>query len=302
MNHKVPIHQFLYSTVRIEADLPNGPFVGTGFIAEYKFENNYFLFLITNKHVVDKAIKGRFFFTKANEKNEPILGKRLDIESSFKNTWQFHPGGEDIAFTPLLPLLIHIREEMKENIYIKPIPLSLTPNKEQEEKLTALEEVIFIGYPNAIYDTKSLLPLIRKGITATPIFIDYEERPTFLIDASVFPGSSGSPVFIYNNGTYTDHNGDIIIGNRIHFIGVVSEVLIRKEKGNIEFIEIPTTQEPIISTWQMLDLGVVIKSKVIIETVNTFLEKIKPRLYINKKLGKFDRPQIDINWVKKSDK
>ena len=302
MNLKVPIHQFLYSTVRIEADLPNGTSVGTGFIAEYKFENNYFLFLVTNKHVVDKAIKGRFFFTKADEKNEPKMGDRLDIEADFKKVWQFHPNGEDIAFTPFLPLLFQIERVMEERVYIKPIPLSLIPNKEQEEKLTALEEVIFIGYPSAIYDTKNLLPIIRKGTTATPIPIDYEGKPLFLIDASVFPGSSGSPVFIYNFGSYSDTDGGLVPDSRIYFVGVISQVLINEEYGKIEFKEIPSIKVPTYKTNQILNLGVVIKSRVIIETVEPFLQRIKPKLYINEKLGKFDRPQIDIAREKNVDK
>jgi hypothetical protein len=36
----------------------------------------------------------------------------------------------------------------------------------------------------------------RRGMTATPPQLDYCGRPTFLIDASVFGGSSGSPVFL----------------------------------------------------------------------------------------------------------
>ena len=41
------------------------------------------------------------------------------------------------------------------------------------------------------------MPILRRGTTATPIALNFEGRPEFLIDAAVYPGSSGSPVFVY---------------------------------------------------------------------------------------------------------
>lgn len=279
MNQKVPIHQLLYSTLRIEAQLgENKVSVGTGFIVMYESEGQQYLFLVTNKHVIDGAKIARFFFTKADTDNNPLLGQRFDVNIvDFDKSWHFHPSGEDIAISPISPWFEQIKN-MGERVYFRSIPLSLIPTKDQEEKLTALEEIIFIGYPNMIYDSKNLLPIIRKGTTATPLSVDYEGRPAFLIDASVFQGSSGSPVFIYNFGSYSDADGNVIIGTRIHFVGIVTQVLSKKEHGTIEFEEIPTAKVPIVTTGQMLDLGIVIKPKVIIETIRSFLEKIKQQL------------------------
>lgn len=279
MNQKVPIHQLLYSTLRIEAQLSdNKVSVGTGFIVMYECEGQQYLFLVTNKHVIDGAKTARFFFTKADMNNNPLLGQRFDVNIvDFDKSWHFHPLGEDIAISPIGSWFEQIKS-MGEKVYFRSIPLSLIPTKDQEETLTALEEIIFIGYPNTIYDSKNLLPIIRKGTTATPISVDYEGRPAFLIDASVFQGSSGSPVFIYNYGSYCTSEGTTVIGSRIHFVGIVTQVISKKEHGTIEFEEIPTAKVPIVTTGQMLDLGVVIKPKVIIETIMSFLEKIKPKL------------------------
>jgi len=272
MNLDVPIHQLLFSTVRIEATTSKGIAVGTGFITLYESNGKQYLFLVANKHLVQDATIGKFFFTKSDGTN-PLIGKRFDIEvSNFEQSCFGHPSSDiDVAVMPLLPMLNEIKKQGQE-VYFRSIPLSLIPTREQQESLTALEEVIFVGYPNSIYDTRNLLPIIRKGTTATPISIDYEGKPLFLIDASVFPGSSGSPVMIYNQGSYATPKG-ITIGTRIHFLGLICQVLIREEQGTISFAPIPTLQGPIVRTAQMIDLGVVFKGRVVVETIEAFLRK-----------------------------
>lgn len=76
----------------------------------------------------------------------------------------------------------------------------MIPNEEQIKQMDAIEPITFIGYPNGIWDSTNLLPVARRGTTASPIEVDFEGSPRFLIDASVFGGSSGSPVFILNQG------------------------------------------------------------------------------------------------------
>ena len=89
----------------------------------------------------------------------------------------------------------------------------------------AVEEITFVGYPNGIYDEVNLLPVVRRGITATPVGVDYSGSPVFLIDASVFPGSSGSPVVLMTSGrTYRSRGGGVIVGSRFFLLGLVASV------------------------------------------------------------------------------
>lgn len=269
----------LFSTIRIEASSDSGTSVGTGFIAGYKIKDNNYIFLVTNRHVIEGYERGKFFFTKSDGTN-PLIGERYDVElDNFQRYWKIHPN-LDIAIMPLVPILNKIIENGGK-IYFKTIPLDLIPSKEQTETLTALEEITFLGYPNGIYDEKNLLPLFRKGITATPVSLDYNNLPEFLIDASVFPGSSGSPVFILNQGAYATPNG-LTIGGRIFFMGILSQAFKREEKGDFYVSEIPTKKENIVLTPQMLDLGIVIKSSEIkkfleqtIDDFNSFMERKK---------------------------
>lgn len=148
------------------------------------------------------------------------------------------------------------------------LPTSDFPDPRTIGNLDALEEIAFAGFPNGIYDRANNLPIVRRGTTATPAYLDYEGNPVFLIDASVFPGSSGSPVFIYSTSPWVDRSGDTNIGGRrFMFLGVLSSVFYRQEDGRLEFAEIPATLVPVVKTREMIDLGVVFKARTILETL-----------------------------------
>lgn len=244
---------------------------------EYKKNDKSYLFLVTNRHVVEGANVCKLFFTLANEANKPILGARHDLTiTNFDKMWHYHPDKEDIAVAQFVPILDFIKKQ-NYKVYYRSIPLTLIPTDKQLQSLTAMEDIIFIGYPNAIYDKKNLLPIIRKGTTATPIFVDYDGKPCFLIDASVFGGSSGSPCFIYNHGSYTTAEGGMVIGFRMYFVGVVSAVFTQSKEGIIGITEIPTIAKPVVITELAINLGIVIKPAKILETIEYFLSKNKSK-------------------------
>ena len=114
--------------------------------------------------------------------------------------------------------------------------------------------------------------MARKGITATPPNLDYNGKPIFLIDASVFPGSSGSPVFLYNVGGWRSRTA-LVAGDRVIFLGVLSSVFYRESDGAIELREVPTHVEPLVRTREMIDLGVVYKARTVKETINHLLHR-----------------------------
>jgi hypothetical protein len=231
---------------------------------------------VTNKHVVSNAINGPFTFTRALEK-KPILeqGFKLDVKGQFENMWFGHPNSYiDVAVTPLVSLLDAIKKYDVE-VFFRGISREFVPSIEILKELDAIEEVVFIGYPNWIWDTHNLLPIARKGITASPISLDFKGQPQFLIDASVFPGSSGSPVFLYNAGIYHDKKGVTTVGTRIYFLGIVAQVFYRVDLNKIGIISESTIGIPVAESKQMIDLGIVFKSSTIIETIEKFLQERK---------------------------
>ena len=272
MEIQTTAEQLLFTTVRIETSTSTESATGTAFIFSYERDGKTALFLVTNKHVVANTISGRFFFT-LSDGIQPLIGQRFDIHiDNFEQQWHGHPQPDvDITVMPLVPVLQEIEKSGK-HVFYKSIPHSLIPTQEQITGLDAIEEVIFIGYPSGIFDQKNLTPVIRRGTTATPLQINYDGKPIFLVDASVFPGSSGSPVFICNSGSYSDKKGNVFIGsNRIFFLGVIAQTFIRDDYGKIEFIDIPSAQAPIVKTQQMIDLGFVYKSSTVLETILDFL-------------------------------
>lgn len=263
--------QLLFTTVRIETETPDGIGTGTAFIFSYQQEEKQYLFLVTNKHVISGAINGRFFFT-LSDGQFPKIGERFDIQmDKFEQRWFGHPDSDiDVAVMPLVPVLQEIGKAGK-NVFYRAITHNLIPSTEQNNDLDAIEEVVFIGYPNGIFDSKNLMPVVRRGTTATHLQVDYEGKPMFLIDASVFPGSSGSPVLIANTGGYANKGG-FVVGNRVLFLGIISSVAIREEHGQIVFISSPVSQVPIVKTQQMIDLGIVYKASTILEAVKALLD------------------------------
>lgn len=264
--------KLLFATVRIETvDIKGDTGVGTGFFFGVERNQKQYGFLVTNKHVIKDAPTGRILFTIAEDK-KPVLGKTYWLTiANFDQWWHGHSDPEvDLAIAPIGAAIRSITDKGI-SVYHTFIGEDLTPGQKQLEDLDAIEDVVFLGYPNNIWDDVSNLPVIRRGITATPLAVDFRGRKQFLIDASVFPGSSGSPVFILKTGSYSPRSGGLVLGNKLAFLGIVSSVFYRRTEGKIEMAEAPTAMVPVPVSQEMIDLGLVIKASALIEAVDQFL-------------------------------
>jgi hypothetical protein len=263
--------QLLFTTTRLESLTPNGNSIGTGFFFNYQER----LFLITNKHVVKNTINGHFSMLRSEIKNgieEPLIGTSIMIPFN-ENNFIGHPD-KDIDVTAMnISTIFNNLNDSGNRVFRKNINEDIIPKQEDYDIfISPIEDIIFIGYPSGLYDTKNNLPIIRRGVTASPCYYNFNGNRTFLIDASVFPGSSGSPVFIYYAGTHPGKNGEAYLGNRIYFLGIIAKVYQRQEKGVIKLVDIPTTQALYTEINQTIDLGIVFKSDTIIETMNNYIK------------------------------
>jgi V8-like Glu-specific endopeptidase len=274
MEVKSVAEQLFFTTLRIDTINDSGnKGSGTGFICEHTYKDKRYPFIITNKHVVKNAVKGGISFIK-KDADKPKLGDYFRIEiDDFENHWFGHEDSNvDIAICPLVPIEKHIND-LGIEIFYATTSTSLMPYNIKMDEIDAIEDIIFIGYPNGIWDSKNYTPISRKGTTATPLNIDYEGQKKFLIDASVFGGSSGSPVFIYNSGVYATKNGPAMVGTKIYFVGVVASVYYKNEFNEIVSMPIPTDNKPMAVGKQMIDLGVVFKSNTVAEAIEQFVDK-----------------------------
>ena len=153
--------------------------------------------------------------------------------------------------------------------YFRSIPTSIFADSSRIEAFEPLEEIIFVGYPIGLYDERNLLPITRQGITATHPGIDYQGRPIFLIDASVFPGSSGSPVFLHKPGLSLDGQQLSLTRSNV-LLGVVAESMALQDTSAVE--QLAQQGEQIVRFSQMIDIGVVFKARTIVETMKVALE------------------------------
>lgn len=267
--------QLFFTTVRIDTASPDGGRgSGTGFFFEHLVDGHRTLFIVTNKHVVQGQKGGRLVFLKQKD-GRPSLGDGFNLDLSEHDwplLWFGHPDPAiDIAICALPPLLHFMQKSFGFEPFFRAVTSAMIPNADQASQLDAMESVTFIGYPNGVWDSKNLLPVMRQGTTATPFVVDFEGTPRFLIDASVFGGSSGSPVFLLNQGSYPHKGGGLVAGSRLHFLGVVAAVFFRTHLNEIIVVPIPTQSKPMAQQQEMIDLGVVFKAHTVVEAVDAFL-------------------------------
>ena len=248
--------QLMYTTAPIYAVRnDNSISTGTSFIFSVnQTENTSIPLLITNYHVVKDSLIGyvEMHIAKNGIPTKEVMRVKFDNTVIDSNKL----GQLDIVALPLAGAINDMQGKGKQ-IFFKSIDFNLLPKSDDIEEFSAIEEITFIGYPSAIYDTVNKIPVIRQGITATPIWNNFKGESVFLIDAGVFPGSSGSPVFIYNRGAYPTRGG-ITVGSRIKFVGILKETMQRKKETGLDY----------------LDLGVVINSMAFFDELNKYIVKM----------------------------
>ncbi|WP_433953594.1 S1 family peptidase [Curtobacterium flaccumfaciens] len=263
--------QLFYVTVRLEAQFPDGnTSIGTGFFYDVPTEpDTNATVIVTNKHVLAGASSLTVWFLKKNTDGGPALGHvyPITLGAFSEDNYCGHPDPDiDVAVLPAVPLF-QLASDSGNPLFYRSIVSSSVPTLDQLNDLDAVEDVRFVGYPDGIYDKQNYLPVTRRGTTASYLQHDYEGRPVFLIDASVFPGSSGSPVVIADSASYATKTG-LKLGGRLLLLGIVAEVRITQRVGDL--ITLPTsTIVPRVS--EMLDLGIVYKARTIDECVDVLL-------------------------------
>lgn len=272
------VEQLSFSTVRIEAELPDGSIsTGTGFFYAIKLDNQHIPIIITNKHVVKDTIVGKFRFTLKNESGGPDYGNNFDCQIiDFKDAWTDHPDPDvDLCAMPIAEVQnLTINQSSKEPFYI-PLNSDIIPSLSDIEELIGMEEVKMIGYPNGLWDEIYNMPLYRQGVLASNYKFDWKGKKEFIVDLSVFPGSSGSPVFLLDENGYRTKKGTILGSTRFKLLGIVYKTFLHHIEGDIYSVNIPTNQQNIALSSMPNNLGLVIKSERLLDFEDIFKQKLK---------------------------
>ncbi|MGA2514585.1 MAG: serine protease [Candidatus Limnocylindrales bacterium] len=269
--------QLFFVTVRLDAvgaEDGTGPDVGwtgTGFAYQVPTDRGNAHFLVTNKHVLQYAKQLRVSMIAASPEGTPALGKPASIELAglIDDAWIGHPSPDvDVAAASLSPL-VNFMAAQGTGPFFRCADPTMCLTSERALELDALESVVFVGYPSGIYDTTNLLPIVRRGMAATPMTVDYLGLPAFLIDAAVFPGSSGSPVFLLDRGIYQRRTGGAVVGSRLMLLGVLAQYYSRAVEGPVR--EVPARQ--VASVQEALGLGIVFRAETIEPCIQPLLDR-----------------------------
>ncbi len=268
---------FLRSTVLVTFQTaPNKQSFGTGFFVfrPLKGDKGHVL-LITNRHMLptegsDQFIRIRVAVGPAEKPSVrfvevPVVGQN----GKYLPNVRLHPEqGFDVAVVNVTDTIV------KEGIRAAWIPLDLFATREQlkNENITVGDEIFLLGYPGAIFDARNVSPILRTGVIATVPLEGYafndmlrdrfglpDRIDGFLIDANVFPGSSGSIVVLKQQPTTIGSDGQTVISaaKKIPYVlGIVSSSIL--------------ISDPALGTTQRMGLGIVYSAEAIRAVIEMF--------------------------------
>lgn len=251
--------ELLYSTVKITAYASgNVSSTGTGFFISFANNGEYCIpALVTNKHVIKNIDLIQIICHLDNNLGEPS-GKfiTLDIIINDKSV-VYHPDcAVDLCAINITNLITQAINKGTP-IFYKCLDLALIPDTDDWQYFDAIEEVTMVGCPKGISDEVNNLPIIRKGITASSLANLYNGKQEFMVDMACFPGSSGSPIFLYDKCGYLDRktNKYHMDKGRIHLVGILYAGPLINNNGQIIL-----AQPPQVRVAAMMHLGNAIRS------------------------------------------
>jgi len=156
------------------------------------------IWLIVNRHAIFRKVNGveiepeQITFNVRKEVNGRLEWSPVSFSKDevFKRTL-FHPDKRvDVA-------IISVFDTLEEHFGGSKISLTITSGLRPRPEHVTVEvgdEVLIIGYPKGFYDQANLFPVVKSGIISSKWGADFGGLPHFMIDAKLFPGSSGSLV------------------------------------------------------------------------------------------------------------
>ncbi|WP_225775925.1 S1 family peptidase [Pseudomonas sp. Marseille-Q5115] len=263
MNLKT-LHLFeklLHCVVRIEA-LRNGQSfsTGTGFAYNFTLDNGErFPAIVTNKHVLEGADEISIPITPCDMDGEMEKGYRNIKLSLVEDFIYRHPDDVDLLAFPAHMFFEMLRPNGQQPGFVSLDP-SILATGETFKEVLPLDSLTMFGYPNGIWDKINNGAIARRGVIANLPRHDFLGKPQFVVDMACFPGSSGSPIFLLDNGSYSDRQGNINLGTRVKLLGILYAGPQHTAAGQIIVQPIPTANVPMPITGIPNNLGYAIKS------------------------------------------
>ena len=230
----------------------------------------YRLFLITNRHVLQKASMNS---TELHVRFNRPMGADSSIytiplkETDGSASWIVHPRPDaDVAVITINHK--RLQDDGIEFVFFAGDQGAFTLDQAREIEVSEGDGVFVLGFPLGEAGKERNYAVVRQGIVARVQDWLKGNAQTFLIDASIFPGNSGGPVLLKPEITSiqgTKRN------DRCGLIGMVSSYLTYQEVAISQ-----QTERPRMIFEENSGLGVVVPHNVIQETIQAAVEKLNP--------------------------
>ncbi len=266
-----PSGSLFYTTVRLQT-FKNNQHVGsgTGFFWHTLFEDGASVIsIVTNKHVIGDSDAVSASCHLGTETGRPS-GKIHPFAVSVQlDDLVQHPDPEvDLCAIGLSAIKAECQQAGVSLFYMT-LGAEHVPSEEEWRKFDSIEEVLMLGCPNGLFDEVNNLPIARRGITATPLpTYSYNGKAEFLVDMACFPGSSGSPIFIYPSkeaARSPSTNGRIPY---FFLVGILHAGPTISQTGAIVLAE-----QPKVNLESMMHLGLAIRSPAMLELDRVIRER-----------------------------
>jgi len=232
--------------------------------------------IITNNHVIEKCDKLRTTISfiehgREDQLKDDLSGiavEHIEIEIPLDNQYVVrHPNSEvDLCVISIgTATSVLIGEGQMRHVFLNE---GWFPSPDIQSHLTPIERIVMVGYPTGIWDQENNLPVIRNGLTATHPLVRMNGLDQFAIDAACFPGSSGSPVFLYEDGWVRVGGNSYSPGSRACLLGVLWGGPQMTVQGTMKAMPINTGGDFIPQINTMLNLGYVISYRSIVEIID----------------------------------
>ena len=213
------------STVMLNTQEASGGHQGTGFFYRFLRRNstpNGVLVILTNRHVLKDAEK--LSFKVPVEHNGSDLLQRIDFAYEKINMpVLYHPETN----VDLCALLIQPEYDRLVNRGVRlsyfAFDASFLADEKEYSAMKQLDPFVMVGYPSGLVDDVNMQPIFRRGSIATRPSLDFQGRREFVADIPNFWGSSGSPVFQFDDGLFNQRQGagvSMTMGSRLTLLGV----------------------------------------------------------------------------------
>lgn len=275
-----PTENMMYTTARMVGldSAEKEQQFGTGFFYQFPVADNddrKIPVLVTNNHVINGASKIGFMVHTVSDQGKKPDGN-IPVLSQIQE-WVRHPNPKiDLCALPIGGFL----NTSKPPAFLRFLDPTIVPSQDQLDELSAVEDVLMVGYPSGLWDRVNNYPIIRRGITASHPAVDFDVNgaATTVIDMACFPGSSGSPVILYSPfSTYNKKTNVNNIGQgQLLFLGILFSGPTIEADGRIVIKDIPTAAQPVAQFQMMMNLGYIIKTKELAALEAEVMKKLGP--------------------------